>query len=56
MTYIIVARNPMNNLLVTMNNEDGEIEQFCSEEDAEGAADCHGLFIAWGYQVLEVGK
>jgi hypothetical protein len=54
MSYIIVARNPMNQLIVTMDNDDDEIEQFSREEVAENTAAGHPLFSAWGYQVLEV--
>lgn len=54
MSYIIVARNPMNRLIVTMDNDDGEIEEFDTEYDAYDAACGHPLFAAWGHQVIEV--
>jgi hypothetical protein len=54
MSYIIVARNPMNKLIVTMDYEEGGIEEFESEEIADEVASGHPLFCAWGWQVLEV--
>jgi hypothetical protein len=55
MSYIIVARNPMNKLIVTMNEDEWDrIAEFDTEEAADEIASSHPLFCAWGWQVLEV--
>lgn len=53
MSYIILARNPMNKMILAMTDENGEIKEFENEVEADDLANEHPLFSAWGYQIVE---
>jgi hypothetical protein len=53
MTYILVLRNPNSRGIVIIQDDD-EITQFKTREQAEQCAANQPLCQAWGYQVVGV--
>jgi hypothetical protein len=54
MTFIIVTRNPSTQKLITIvDNDEGDVSEFKTEEQANDAASQTTVCKAWGYQVLE---
>ncbi len=54
MNYILITRNPSYKGIITIMNDDEEITQFETEEEAEACATKQPLCQAWGYQVVEL--
>ena len=54
MNYILITRNTLGKGILAIMNDDEEIAQFETEEEAEACADQQPLCQAWGYQVVEL--
>jgi hypothetical protein len=53
-TYIVVTRNPSNNRLIALMDEDDGVMAFKSHGEAYRAALTAAAFEAWGFEVIEV--
>jgi hypothetical protein len=54
-SYIIVTRNPSNNKVLVMLDEDAEYAmEFATYPEAQSAAEVLSVLRAWGHQILEV--
>ena len=55
MGYVLFTRNPATKKLIAIvENDDGDISEFKTEDEAEAAANDTTVCKAWGYQVIEV--
>jgi hypothetical protein len=54
MGYIIVSRNPRGKKIIAVTDDDGNVAEFGSEEDADQAAANTTMCIGWGYEILKV--
>jgi hypothetical protein len=52
--YIIATRNPRTKRLVLVVDDDENVAEFESEQEAIDAADNTTICKAWGYELIEV--
>lgn len=54
MSFILATRNPSNDKLVILTEENGDPTEFKTEDEAEAAAQTLKMFWAWGHMVVEI--
>jgi uncharacterized protein GlcG (DUF336 family) len=55
MGYIVTTRNPRSGkLVVIVENDEGDVSEFKTEDEANAAAAETTVCKAWGYQLVEI--